>query len=212
MPKTFINTVIDVILSRPRPIFGVVMLFTLVFLYGFFQQSHNNHIEVFFESGDSHPHIYSDGDPLAAIQPGAALRGKPPGDSDLGSGPLCALREKFNIITNTMGAILLAIAIAVDDTIHFIAWLRRNSGLKEDAGEAVIQTFADVGKPIVMTTLLLFCGFFVLFLGSILPTKMFGMLTAFAMGFAMIGDMFVLTPLVLIFKPKLPPLPVHGDN
>ncbi|MDZ7833765.1 MAG: MMPL family transporter [Desulfobacterales bacterium] len=120
--------------------------------------------------------------------------------------------EKFNIITNTMGAILLAIAIAVDDTIHFIAWLRRNSGLKEDAGEAVIQTFADVGKPIVMTTLLLFCGFFVLFLGSILPTKMFGMLTAFAMGFAMIGDMFVLTPLVLIFKPKLPPLPVHGDN
>ncbi|MFP4531699.1 MAG: efflux RND transporter permease subunit [Desulfobacterales bacterium] len=106
----------------------------------------------------------------------------------------------------------VTIGIAVDDTIHFIAWLRRNSGLKEDAGEAVIQTFADVGKPIVMTTLLLFCGFFVLILGSILPTKMFGMLTAFAMGFAMIGDMFVLPPLILIFKPKLPPLPVHGDN
>jgi len=106
----------------------------------------------------------------------------------------------------------VTIGIAVDDTIHFIAWLRRNSGLKEDAGEAVIQTFADVGKPIVMTTLLLFCGFFVLILGSILPTKMFGMLTAFAMGFAMIGDMFVLAPLILIFKPKLPPLPVHGDN
>lgn len=106
----------------------------------------------------------------------------------------------------------VTIGIAVDDTIHFIAWMRRNSGIKEDAGEVVVQTFADVGKPIVMTTLLLFCGFFVLILGSILPTKMFGMLTAFAMGFAMIGDMFVLAPLILIFKPGLPPLPVHGDD
>jgi len=100
----------------------------------------------------------------------------------------------------------VTIGIAVDDTIHFIAWIRRNSGLKKDAGEAVVQTFADVGKPIVITTLLLFCGFFVLMLGSILPTQMFGMLTAFAMVFALIGDMFVLPPLILIFKPKLPPL------
>src|SRR6056297_1923342 len=106
----------------------------------------------------------------------------------------------------------VTIGIAVDDTIHFIAWIRRNSGLKKDAGEAVVQTFADVGKPIVTTTLLLFCGFFVLVLGSILPTKMFGMLTAFAMIFALIGDMFVLVPLILILRPDLPPPAVHGDT
>jgi hypothetical protein len=106
----------------------------------------------------------------------------------------------------------VTIGIAVDDTIHFIAWMRRNSGLKKDAGDVVVQTFADVGKPIAMTTFLLFCGFFVLVLGSILPTKMFGMLTAFAMAFALIGDMFVLAPLILIFKPHLPPLPVHGED
>jgi hypothetical protein len=106
----------------------------------------------------------------------------------------------------------VTIGIAVDDTIHFIAWMRRNSGLKKNAGDVVVQTFADVGKPIAMTTFLLFCGFFVLVLGSILPTKMFGMLTAFAMAFALIGDMFVLAPLILIFKPHLPPLPVHGED
>jgi len=106
----------------------------------------------------------------------------------------------------------VTIGIAVDDTIHFIAWMRRNSGMKKDAGEAVVQTFADVGKPIVITTFLLFGGFFVLVLGSILPTQMFGMLTAFAMVFALIGDMFVLPPLILIFKTKLPPLAVHAEN
>ena len=52
MPKTLINTVIHLVLSRPRRILGVIMVFTLFFLYCFFQQSHNNHIEVFFESGD----------------------------------------------------------------------------------------------------------------------------------------------------------------
>jgi len=106
----------------------------------------------------------------------------------------------------------VTIGIAVDDTIHFVSWMRRNSGLKKDPAEAVVQTFADVGKPIMITTLLLFCGFFVLVLGSILPTRMFGMLTAFAMVFALIGDMFVLPPLVLIFKPGLPPLTAHSEN
>ncbi len=106
----------------------------------------------------------------------------------------------------------VTIGIAVDDTIHFVSWIRRNSGLKKDADEAVVQTFVDVGKPIVITTLLLFCGFFVLVLGSILPTKMFGMLTAFSMVFALIGDMFVLPPLILIFKPRVPPLKVHAGH
>jgi uncharacterized protein len=100
----------------------------------------------------------------------------------------------------------VTIGIAVDDTIHFITWLRRNNGTSESVSQAVVQTFSDVGKPIVITSVLLFIGFFVLVQGSILPTKMFGMLTAFSMIFALIGDLFILSPLILLFKPKLPPL------
>ena len=73
-----------------------------------------------------------------------------------------------------------------------------------------------MGKPIVITTLLLFSGFFVLVFGSIVPTQMFGVLTAFSMVFALIGDLFVLPALILILKPKLPPLagnsPVEGKG
>ncbi len=100
----------------------------------------------------------------------------------------------------------VTIGIAVDDTIHFVSWLRRNSGIHTDTTAAIVQTFLDVGKPIVITTFLLFSGFMVLMFGSIIPTQMFGVLTAFSMVFALIGDFFVLPPLVLILKPKLPPL------
>jgi hypothetical protein len=100
----------------------------------------------------------------------------------------------------------VTIGIAVDDTIHFVSWLRRNSGIHNDPAAAIVQTFLDVGKPIVITTFLLFSGFMVLMLGSIIPTRMFGMLTAISMVFALIGDFFVLPPLVLLLKPKLPPL------
>lgn len=106
----------------------------------------------------------------------------------------------------------VTIGIAVDDSIHFVTWIRRNAGIKADPDEALAATFTDVGKPIVITTLLLFAGFFVMILGSILPTKMFGVLTAFSMVFALIGDMFVLPPLILIFRPRLPPLPqISGE-
>ncbi len=100
----------------------------------------------------------------------------------------------------------VTIGIAVDDTIHFVSWLRRNAAIHKDRKTAIVQTFIDVGKPIVITTFLLFSGFMVLTLGSIVPTRMFGLLTAFSMMFAMIGDFFVLPPLVLIFRPALPPL------
>ncbi len=100
----------------------------------------------------------------------------------------------------------VTIGIAVDDTIHFISWLRKNSGTDRDVGAAIVQAFADVGKPIVLTTLLLFIGFFVLVFGNILPTQMFGLLTAFSMVFALAGDIFILPALILIFKPKIPPL------
>jgi hypothetical protein len=106
----------------------------------------------------------------------------------------------------------VTIGIAVDDTTHFVSWLRRNSEIHNDAVAAIVQTFSDVGKPIVITTFLLFSGFMVLMLGSIIPTRMFGMLTAISMVFALIGDFFVLPPLILIFKPKLPPLDRRNNH
>ena len=122
--------------------------------------------------------------------------------------------EKFNIITNAMGAILLAIAIA--DSVHILSHMKKTARKTDlDTVPAIQHTIRQVWFPCLFTSLTTGAGFLsfyisdirpVAMLGSIIPTQMFGMLTAFSMLFALIGDFFVLPPLILIFKPALPPL------
>jgi len=96
----------------------------------------------------------------------------------------------------------VVIGIAVDDTIHFTVWFKRNIKNKLNTSEAILKTFKDVGKPIVLTSVVLFLGFFILIFGSIKPTKSFGVLTAFSMLFALIGDIFIYPALLMLFKVK----------
>ena len=95
----------------------------------------------------------------------------------------------------------VTIGIAVDDTIHYITWYRRNRSHGKDIRPALLQSLHDVGRPIVITSVVLFLGFFILIMGTIKPTRAFGVLTAFAMFFALIGDIIFLPVLITIFKP-----------
>ncbi|MCP4136940.1 MAG: RND family transporter [bacterium] len=95
------------------------------------------------------------------------------------------------------------LGIAVDDTIHYTVWFRRNITAGMDTENSLVQAFKDVGKPVVITSLVLFLGFFILILGSIKPTKTFGVLTGFSMIFALIGDLFIYPALIMLFKPRV---------
>lgn len=111
------------------------------------------------------------------------------------------LNIPLDVVTIMIASI--TIGIAVDDTIHFTVWYRRNVRSGMDVRPALQKTFADTGKPIVITSIIIFIGFFILVLGSIKPTRAFGVLTAFSMVFALLGDLFVLPALISIFKPKM---------
>jgi len=97
----------------------------------------------------------------------------------------------------------VTIGIAVDDTIHFITWFRRNSLAGMDTQSAVIKTFKDTGKPIVMTSIILCIAYCVLITGSVKPIIAFGALAGLAMFFALLGDLFILPSLILVFKPAI---------
>lgn len=99
----------------------------------------------------------------------------------------------------------VVIGIAVDDTIHFITWYRRSvhSGIKNT--DAIKRAYLDVGKPIIITSLVLSCGFLVLILGTVRPTQTFGALTAFSMIAALVGDLLVLPALIRFFNPLKAP-------
>jgi predicted RND superfamily exporter protein len=102
----------------------------------------------------------------------------------------------------------VTLGIAVDDTIHFVTWYTRNMAITHDRRAAILKTFRDVGKPIVITSVVLFLGFFILILGTIKPTQAFGVLTAFSMFFALIGDIIFLPALLMFFKPAV----AKGDS
>lgn len=97
----------------------------------------------------------------------------------------------------------VTIGIAVDDTIHFIVWYRRNidSGLKIES--ALLKTYQDTGKPILITSIILSVSFFIFVSGSVQPVKAFGLLAGLSMLFALIGDFFILPAMILIFRPEL---------
>lgn len=97
----------------------------------------------------------------------------------------------------------VTIGIAVDDTIHFIVWYRRNAGSGLDARPALLKTFQDTGKPILITSVLLSTCFFIFLTGSVKPVQAFGMLAGLAMLFALIGDLVMLPSLILLLKPRL---------
>ena len=105
----------------------------------------------------------------------------------------------LDVVTVMIASII--IGIAVDDTIHYIVWYKRNLGFGLDSRAALLKAFSDVGKPIVVTTIILFAGFFVFIAGGILPTRTFGVLTSLSMLFALIGDIVFLPAVILLLEP-----------
>jgi hypothetical protein len=94
----------------------------------------------------------------------------------------------------------IAIGIAVDDTIHYM--FRFNQQFHKDFSRhhANDRTIADVGKPIVFTSLAIGLGFSVFLFSSFVPTAVFGLLMVITMVSALYGDLLLL-PLIMQATP-----------
>ena len=89
--------------------------------------------------------------------------------------------------------------IAVDDTIHFLSKyaLARRKGLDMEAAMSV--TFAETGKAIIFTTVILFFGFLIMLFSSHPPSVTIGLLIASTLIGALICDHFLLPILMRKF-------------
>jgi predicted RND superfamily exporter protein len=96
----------------------------------------------------------------------------------------------------------VALGVAVDDTIHFLAHYRqqRRCGVEREA--AVKATLAAVGRPIALTSGVAAGGFFVLCLADFVPLIHFGLLTGVTLGAAFLADLLLL-PALLVGVPRL---------
>lgn len=89
--------------------------------------------------------------------------------------------------------------IAVDDSIHFLSKfkLAQQKGLSRE--EALRNTFLEAGKPIVLTTVLLFFGFLVMLFSSSPTTATVGWLISITLVTALVCDLLMLPVLIRWF-------------
>lgn len=94
----------------------------------------------------------------------------------------------------------MTLGIVVDDTVHFLSKYlraRREEGL--DAEAAVRYAFSSVGVAIIVTSVILVAGFSVLARSSFGMNSNMALLTAIAIGMALLADFLLLPTLLLRF-------------
>ncbi|MEO0043119.1 MAG: hypothetical protein RL329_2567 [Bacteroidota bacterium] len=86
--------------------------------------------------------------------------------------------------------------IAIDDTIHFLSSFRLNQSKGESVEKALHTTMIETGKPVFLTTIILFCGFLVMLFSHHPPSVIVGKLIAVTLLTALASDLFI-NPLLI---------------
>lgn len=102
----------------------------------------------------------------------------------------------------TMLVASIAIGLAVDDTIHFMHNYRRYYEQSGDPVAAVHQTLRTAGRAMLVTTIVLAIGFFVLTFSKLTNIHNFGALTAITIITALLADYFLAPALMVLVNPK----------
>jgi predicted RND superfamily exporter protein len=111
----------------------------------------------------------------------------------------------FNIPLKASTAIFFSIAfgIATDDTIHFISRFKLELKKNSSPLRAFKHTYAETGKPVFLTTLILLGGFVSLILSDFESIRLFGLLTCLTLLVALLAEIVLLPVLLMVlFKKK----------
>jgi predicted RND superfamily exporter protein len=97
--------------------------------------------------------------------------------------------------------ICMSLGIVVDDTVHFLSkylYARRQQHL--DTVASLQYAFQTVGMALMVTTIVLVCGFLVLVGSHFSPTWVSGSLMAITLSYALLADFFFLPPILILFQ------------
>lgn len=97
----------------------------------------------------------------------------------------------------------IAFGIATDDTIHFISRFKLELQKNTSPLRAFKHTYAETGKPVFLTTLILLGGFISLVLSDFESIRLFGLLTCLTLLVALLAEIVLLPVLLMVlFKKK----------
>jgi len=97
----------------------------------------------------------------------------------------------------------ICIGIAVDDTVHFIQYMRARLNAHGGLSQAVRETILFKGPALIGTTLLMTAGFGVMLVSSYQQVENFGFVISCGVGAALFGDLILLPALILVTGSRL---------
>ncbi len=114
----------------------------------------------------------------------------------------------LSVPTSLIGCV--ALGIAVDDTCHFLQVFREERARGKSAEDAALHCIVEVGRPMVVTSIMLVAGFLVMLFSSFATLREFGLLTAITMGLCLATDVGML-PALLVAFPRLSKARIGAD-
>lgn len=105
----------------------------------------------------------------------------------------------LDMMSITIAAI--SIGIGVDDTIHYLHRFKSEIKDTNNYTKAMENSHKTTGYAMFYTSFAIILGFSVLVVSNFIPTIYFGLLTVLVMSMVLMGALFLLPKLLLIFKP-----------
>jgi len=109
----------------------------------------------------------------------------------------------INLDVATANIASVVLGIVVDDTIHFIQYMRMRLAAHGDHDRALTETLRTKGVGVSWVTLILAMGFGTTLLSSFAPTRHFGVLTCVALFAGAVGELTLLPPLFVLIRSRL---------
>jgi uncharacterized protein len=111
------------------------------------------------------------------------------------------LNTPFDLNSLMIGSI--AIGLVVDDTVHFMYNFQKYHDQTGNVEESILATLLGTGKAMLITSLVLSSGFFVLLAATLSHVTRFGIYTGLVILVALLGD-FLLAPALMML--------IHGKK
>ncbi len=101
----------------------------------------------------------------------------------------------LSLPTSMIGCVVLG--VAVDDTVHVLVSYRRMRERGSSPEDAVLETLRRVGRPVVISSLMLVAGFLTIMISGFATIVEFGYLTALTMAICLCADLIMLPALLV---------------
>ena len=96
----------------------------------------------------------------------------------------------------------ISFGIAVDDTIHFLSKLRLELAKTQNLEKALYHTTLETGRPIIVTSIILFFGFLVMLFAKAPGMMYVGLLVSLTLFSAVFADLLLIPILCRIMLRK----------